>query len=206
VKFNTRDDGRHAGALEYAYSEIARAAGAEISLCRLIETKTGRFFATRRFDRGAGGRRIHTHSAAGLLHADFRIAGNEYADLFKLADALTRDYRAKRELFRRACLNVLLQNRDDHLKNFAFLMDASGAWTLSPFYDFTFNQGPRGWHTLSVAGEGEHPGNADLLRLAKGVSLEEKHAKEILAQTQDAQSGLATRAKNLGIPKSFIPR
>ncbi len=144
VKFATRDDGRHSGALEYAYSEIARVAGADMSPCRLLESQEGRFFATRRFDRAASGKRLHTHSAAGLLHLDFRIAGNEYADLFKLADALTHDYRAKQELFRRAALNVLLHNRDDHLKNFGFLMDSAGMWALSPFYDFTYNRGPGG--------------------------------------------------------------
>ena len=49
-------------------------------------------------------------------------------------------------------------------------MDEKGVWRLSPFYDFTFAHGPNGWQPLSVAGEGEHPGAADLLRLADDVS------------------------------------
>lgn len=204
VKFATRDDGRHSGALEYAYSEIARVAGADMSPCRLLESQEGRFFATRRFDRAASGKRLHTHSAAGLLHLDFRIAGNEYADLFKLADALTHDYRAKQELFRRAALNVLLHNRDDHLKNFGFLMDSAGMWALSPFYDFTYNRGPGGWHTLSVAGEGMNPGEADLLRLAESVRLSSRDAKEILSKARDALSVFPILAKDIGISASVI--
>jgi serine/threonine-protein kinase HipA len=197
VKFNTRADGIHAGAMEYAYNETARKAGADVPPCRLVETAAGRFFAVRRFDRAEGGRRIHLHSAAGLLHADFRVAGEEYATLFKLTDALTRDYQAKKELFRRAALNVLMNNRDDHLKNFAYLMSDKGEWTLSPLYDFTFSRGPNGWHTLSVAGEGERPAEADLLRLAADVSLAAKDAKEILEQVRSAAAGIPQRAKDL---------
>ncbi len=99
------------------------------------------------------GDRLHVASAAGLLHADFRTPGDEYALLFNLTDALTHDYAAKEELFRRATLNVLEHNRDDHLKNFSFLMDADGRWSLAPFYDFTWSEGADGWQTLSVAGE-----------------------------------------------------
>ena len=138
---------------------------------RLIETRAGVFFATKRFDRPDAGGRLHVASAAGLLHADFRTPGDEYALLFKLTDALTHDYSAKEELFRRATLNVLEHNRDDHLKNFAFLMDDQGRWSLAPFYDFTYSDGPNGWQTLSVAGEGANPTQADLDRLAHEVGL-----------------------------------
>ncbi|MBP5791469.1 MAG: HipA domain-containing protein, partial [Kiritimatiellae bacterium] len=59
VKFNTRRDGRDAGETEYRYYEAARAAGADISPSRLVETRAGRFFMTRRFDRTDGGGRFH---------------------------------------------------------------------------------------------------------------------------------------------------
>ena len=180
VKFNTRRDGRDAGETEYRYYEAARAAGAEISPSRLVETRAGRFFMTRRFDRTDGGGRLHMASAAGLLHADFRIPGDEYALLFRLTDALTHDRSAKQELFRRACLNVVARNRDDHLKNFSFLMDEKGRWSLAPFYDFTYAEGPNGWQTLSVSGEGANPGVDDLRRLAKDVGLESDESEPIL--------------------------
>ena len=171
VKFNTRRDGPDAGLREYRYYEKAVAAGVRMMPCRLIETRAGSFFATKRFDRTDDGGRLHVASAAGLLHADFRTPGDEYALLFKLTDALTHDYAAKEELFRRATLNVLEHNRDDHLKNFAFLMDAEGRWSLAPFYDFTYSEGPNGWQTLSVAGEGADPTQRDLDRLAHEVGL-----------------------------------
>ena len=180
VKFNTRRDGDAAGEMEFRYYEAAVAAGADIASSRLVETKADKFFMTRRFDRADGGGRVHMASAAGLLHADFRIPGDEYALLFRLTDALTHDRSAKSELFRRACLNVIAHNRDDHLKNFSFLMDEMGRWSLAPFYDFTYAEGPNGWQTLSVAGEGANPGVDDLRRLAKDVGLEKCESEPIL--------------------------
>jgi serine/threonine-protein kinase HipA len=201
VKFNTRNEGVYAGSLEFAYNELAKASGADVPACRLIDTKAGRFFATRRFDRRRGSR-LHLHSAAGLLHANFRIAGEEYATLFHLTAALTRDYMAKKELFRRVCLNVLAHNRDDHLKNFAFLMEATGDWRLSPLFDFTFSSGPNGWHTLSVAGEGERPTSKDLLKLAETVELEKADARDILEQVCSGMAELPRHGENAGVPKA----
>jgi len=196
VKFNTKRDGDCAGELEYRYYKAALAAGVDMSPSRLLETAAGRFFATKRFDRTDNGGRLHLASAAGLLHANFRIPGDEYEVIFKLTDALTHDYSAKKELFRRTALNVFAHNRDDHLKNSGFLMDANGVWTLAPFYDFTYAEGPNGWHTLSIAGEGANPGEDDLLRLAVRVNLSVKDAKEVIEMTKEAC---------FSIPTSILP-
>ena len=180
IKFPNQQDGPQAGIKELRYAQMALEAGVEMSLCRTIETSAGTFFATRRFDRTPDGKRYHFASAAGLLDVDYRIPGNEYRTLFRLTDALTHDYEAKKELFRRAALNVLAHNRDDHLKNFGFLMEPNGTWRLAPFYDFTYASGPNGWQTLSVSGEGQNPGKADLLRLADEVNLNINDAHDIL--------------------------
>ena len=190
VKFNTRREGNAAGETEYRYYKAALAAGADVAPSRLVATNAGKFFMTRRFDRTDGGGRIHMASAAGLLHADFRVPGDEYALLFRLTDALTHDRSAKEELFRRACLNVVAHNRDDHLKNFSFLMDEKGRWALAPFYDFTRAEGPNGWQTLSVAGEGANPGVDDLRRLASDIGLDRSESEPILDRVVESCRGL----------------
>ncbi len=204
VKFNSRADGPDASPLEFAYAEMAAAAGADVPEHRLIETTAGRFFATRRFDRAAQGQRLHLHSAAGLLHADFRMPGDEYDTLFRLTEALTHDHAQSVELFRRACLNVLACNRDDHLKNFAFLMDAGGGWRLAPLFDFTVHSGPNGWQTLSVAGEGQHPGRRDLLRLARQVDLNPREAAAVIEQVDAALAGFPARATDAGLSGATV--
>ena len=190
VKFNTRAEGNAAGETEYRYHLAAVRAGAAMMPCRLIETRAGKFFATKRFDRTSGDGRLHFASAAGLLHANFRMPGDEYRVLFKMTDALLRDYSAKLELFRRAALNVLAHNRDDHLKNFGFLMDATGRWSLAPLYDFTYANGPNGWQTLSVAGEGANPGEQDLLRLAEEAGVSRADATRIVSAVKESVVGL----------------
>ena len=202
VKFNSRADGPDAGPLEYAYAEMAAAAGTTVPEHRLIETRIGRFFAVRRFDRPRPGHRVHLHSAAGLLHADLRTPGEEYELLFRLVEALTRDYAQKREMFCRACLNVLACNRDDHLKNFAFLMGPDGVWRLAPLFDFTFHTGPNGWQTLSVAGEGRHPRREHLLKLADQVDLRLRDAAKIIAQVRGAVAEFGNLANRLALSKT----
>ena len=204
VKFDSKADGKDAGALEYAYAQVAQLAGADMPKHRLIETKAGDFFAVRRFDRPTHNTRVHLHTVAGLLQVDFRVSFLEYAEIFKLTAALTRDHSQALELFRRAALNVLACNRDDHLKNFSFLMDAQGQWRLTPFYDFTFNEGPGGWHTSSVAGNGENPGLEDLRRLGQQAQLRPKEVEVILEQVRGAVAQLPGIAAETGVAKKTV--
>ena len=206
AKFNAREDGPDAGPLEFVYAELAVAAGAVVPEHRLIKTKIGSFFAVRRFDRPSPVERRHMHSAAGLLHANFRTTGDEYDLLFRLTERLTNDYAQQLELFRRACLNVLACNRDDHLKNFAFLMDPAGVWRLAPLFDFTFNTGPGGWHTLTVAGEGQEPRREHLLKLASQVDLKPQDAKKIIDQVRGAVAGFGKLAKQHKLSKATTER
>jgi serine/threonine-protein kinase HipA len=97
------------------------------------------------------------HSAAGLLHSDFRVTSLVYEDLVSFTSALTKDIREVENMFRLAVVNVLAHNRDDHAKNFCFLMDLTGGCKLSPAYDLTFSGGPGGEQSTMVLGEGKIP-------------------------------------------------
>lgn len=51
--------------------------------------------------------------------------------------------------------NVLPHNRDDHAKNFSYILDdTTGKWSLAPAYDLTFGHGPGGEHSTTINGEG----------------------------------------------------
>src|SRR6185295_14013196 len=94
------------------------------------------YFAIERFDR-SGTMRRHTHTVGGLLDHPHGYAAFDYRDLLKVTRRLTRDERAVAEMFRRACFNVFARNRDDHTRNFAFVMNEQGVWKPSPAYDLT---------------------------------------------------------------------
>ena len=122
----------------------------------LLEGKKGRYFAIKRFDR-IGDKRVHMHSVAGLIHTDFRYPTLDYGDLLKLTMHLTKSMQEVKKVFRLACFNLFSHNRDDHAKNFSFLMDEKGVWGFSPAYDITFSSGPGGEHSTMYLGEGRNP-------------------------------------------------
>ncbi|MEX0893811.1 MAG: HipA domain-containing protein, partial [Gemmatimonadota bacterium] len=164
----------------------AEAAGVNVPSTRLFETRDGgRYFGAERFDREAN-RRLHMHTLSGLLHASHRLPSIDYEGFLKATLILTKDQRQVEEGFRRMVFNVLSHNRDDHVKNFSYLMDGQGAWRLAPAYDLVFSEGPRGQHTMAVAGEAEQPTERDMLRAAEDCDVDSGRAREILRQVRDA--------------------
>src|SRR5208337_3020424 len=87
-------------------------------------------------------------------------------------------------LFALACFNVLAHNRDDHVKNFWFLLNARSEWILAPAYDLVFSYGPGGEQSMLVTGEGRNPGIAELQALGKKHGI--TNAPEILTKVRKA--------------------
>jgi len=204
VKFTNSFDGKDAGAIEYVYSQIARLAGVEIMDTHLFSSKKGAgYFATKRFDR-IDNKRLHLHTACGLLHSDFRVPTLDYEDLIKLTSVLIKDAREVKKMFRLAVFNVLSNNRDDHSKNFSFLMDKQGQWKMSPAYDLTFSHGPKGEHSTMLMGEGKNPTIEHLILLSKVADINEVEAKNIIDQTRDVLSKWKNLAENAGVSKAKI--
>lgn len=171
---------------EAAYAAMARAAGITMAPVQVLRATSGEpFFVTDRFDRH-GSRRLHMQTVAALLDVDFRTATLDYIELLKVVRAMTRDQRAVEEMFRRMVFNIRALNRDDHLKNHAFLMDREGKWTLAPAYDLSFSRGPGGEHTLLVAGEGRRPGRAKIEQVAERSGIKPRRAAEILGEVEAA--------------------
>ena len=199
VKFPARGDEPHSAALEHAYFLMAAEAGLEVPRTQLLGQTARRpgYFAIERFDR-RGPARVHAHTLGGLLHLPHGYPALDYGALLEVTQALTRNHAAVREQFRRACFNVLAHNRDDHCRNFAFLMGEDGQWAPSPAYDLTFSPGPGGEHTLLVAGEGKAPGRAHLLELARRARI--KKPAEILDQVRRAVTRFASFADQARVP------
>ena len=204
VKFPNSSDGHEAGAIEYIYSLLAKNAGVEIMETHLFPSKQyAGFFATKRFDR-IGSQRLHAHTACGLLHSDFRTPSLDYSELLTLTRSLTRDIREVIKMYRLAVFNVLTHNRDDHSKNFSFLMNEKGEWKLAPAYDLTFSSGPNGEQSTSIMGEGKNPSIQHLLSLAKDAGISANDADLIIEQTQAALKDWQKLAKEYGVSNANI--
>lgn len=120
VNFPNMQDGLDAGSIEYVYALMAKDAGIEMPLFHVVPSGEGPgYFATKRFDRD-GNKRLHMHTACGLLHADFRSPSLDYKDLINLTFLLTRDIREAEKMFRLAVFTVLAHNRDTMQRTSAF--------------------------------------------------------------------------------------
>ncbi|MDI6837689.1 MAG: HipA domain-containing protein, partial [Rhizobiaceae bacterium] len=202
VKAPSSDDPREIGAEEKAYAFMAVAAGLEMAETRLFDTRKGRrLFATKRFDRTPVGR-LHMHTASGLLNANHREASLNYEQLHKLTHMMTRDAAEVLKMFRNMVFNVYARNRDDHAKNHAFLMDGNGRWSLAPAYDLTFSSGPGGEHSAAIAGECRSPGMPHLLAVARGASISDRDAKDVIEQVRTAVDRWPKFAEKVGLSRS----
>jgi len=206
IKFPANEDASDIGAVEVAYALMAEAAGMKVPPTRLFETRDGgRYFGAERFDR-EGSLRLHMHTLGGLLHASHRLPSMEYEGLLKATRLLTKDQRQVEEGFRRMVFNVLSHNRDDHVKNFSYLMDRKGAWVLAPAYDLVFSEGPRGQHTMAVAGEAQRPTERDMLRVAEDCDVDSPRAREIIQQVRDAVERWSEFARGTGVSAATTRR
>ena len=143
---------------------------------RLIE---GKYFSVQRFDR-ENGKRLHVHSAAGLLYASHRLPSLDYTELLKATMALTKDINEMEKMFRLMVFNVLIGNKDDHAKNFSFVYSNS-KWCLSPAYDLLPSVGFNNNHTTTINGKGK-PEIKDCMEVAKLTAFPLKTAKKIINQ------------------------
>lgn len=204
VKFPNTGDGADAGAIEYVYALMAVDAGLMMPDVHLFPSQaSGGYFAVQRFDKEQNNRR-HMHSACGLLHSDFRVPSLDYEDLLALTMILTRDIREVEKMFRLAVFNVLAHNRDDHGRNFSYLMDKDGEWKLAPAYDLTFSSGPRGEQSTTVMGEGKAPNQSILIKLGLEAKLPKNIICNIIEQTRVALGKWPELANAYGVATSNV--
>ena len=185
VKFRHTYDPQDMGQQEYHYNEVARKCGICVPDFKLIN---GRYFASRRFDIDAEGNRIHTATAGGLLCISLSNPVLDYSNLLALTGYLTQNPRDVEEMYRRMVFNYLTDNKDDHCKNFSFIVlkDRNGSWKwhLAPAYDLTLcTEGYNGEHATSVNGTG-HPTLKDFIAVGTKIKMNEQRCREIIEEVR----------------------
>jgi len=201
------------GRIEYAYSQMAKAAGIQMSPCRLLEENGRAHFMTRRFDRhvtpSGETHKHHVQTLCAMNHLDFRQRGTHaYAQLFLTISQLGLGDDAVSEAFRRMAFNVMARNCDDHTKNFSFLLHEGRSWELAPAYDVTHAYNPRGeWtyqHLMSVNGKFQGITRDDLLADADRFSV--RKPREILGEVRAAIENWSAFALEAGMEDTLRDR
>lgn len=204
VKFAATNDPADIGPLEEAYARMARAAGIVMAETRLIPSAKGPgHFATRRFDRPGPGKRLHMVSLGGVLEASPHMPSVDYDGFLKATLAITHSMADVEQAFRRMVFNVLARNRDDHVRQHAYLMDHRGDWRLAPAFDLTFSNGPGGEHYMAVVGEGRTITREHVERLGRAHGLSPKRVVSIMDDVRAALVDWASHARNTGVEVSM---
>ena len=193
------------GRVEMAYYLMAKAAGITMQECQLFEENGRAHFMTKRFDR-VGNEKLHMQSFCGLQHYDFNEVNSfSYEQLFETMRLLGLPYTDARQLFTRMVFNVMARNCDDHTKNFAFLMDKNGKWSLSPAFDVCHAYRPNSpWvsqHALSIEGKRTDFDVKDFINLATKMNI--KKPLEMIEQVRNAVGDWQKYAKEVEVDESL---
>lgn len=180
IKFRHTYDPVDMGVQEFHYNEVAKKCGINVTDFKLT---AGKYFTTRRFDMTDEGELIHTATAGGLLCVSLSEPVLDYSNLMALTGYLTQNPKDVEEMYRRMVFNYLTDNKDDHCKNFSFLVKKDDAgkwkWHLAPAYDLTLcAEGYNGQHATSVNQTG-FPTLTDFIAVGAKTKMSEKRCREI---------------------------
>jgi serine/threonine-protein kinase HipA len=185
---------------------MARAAGIEMTECRLLEEHGRRHFMTRRFDRPDDGRKLHMQTVGALEHVSYNEPGSySYEQVMLLIRRLGLGTLVVEQQLQHMVFNVVARSQDDHVKNIAFLMDRHGAWSLAPAYDVIWAWKPGNpWlasRQMSINGKRDGFTVADLRAVA---GLKRGRAEAILAEVVGVVAGCSEIAGEVGVDERMV--
>ncbi len=175
MKFPAEGEHREVCAIEELYARVARHGGIDMPRSRFFDLGAKySAFGVERFDRLVKDKqvlRVPIMSMSAYLQADHRLPSLDYETVLLATLRITGDQREVVKAFERCLFNVIMHNRDDHSRNFAFRMNEQGMWKLSPAFDLTYSFGPDGEHSTSIAGHGKNITRAQLMQVAKTAGI-----------------------------------
>ncbi|MFT5777739.1 MAG: serine/threonine-protein kinase HipA, partial [Crocinitomicaceae bacterium] len=129
-----------------------------------------------------------------------------YIDIFKTIEFLQLPYPNTEQLFMQMVFNVAASNRDDHTKNFSFLMNEKGDWSLSPAYDLTFPRDPyelfNSAHQIHINGKTKDILREDIVAVAELAGV--RNYNQIINNVIDHVSSFSERIKDYPVESKTI--
>lgn len=204
AKFPSREDRREVGAWEHVATALAAAAGIAVPETRLLRLgATHRTFAARRFDRVTEDRRLYASAMTLAGRRDGEDASYlDVAQAITLAGAPATIDVDLEQLFRRVVFNVLIANRDDHLRNHGFLRTPPG-WRLAPAFDLN-PASDKAEHGLALDERLRVPDIDVVHQTAPLYRLSAPRARDIEAEVRNALARWRTVARAAELPSEEI--
>ena len=187
--------------------ELARAAKLDVPAARLERlTRKHGTFCIARFDRMGTKRRFFTSAMTLLDHQDGERDAS-YLDLAELiaSQGATRHVEADlAQLFRRVLFNVLVSNRDDHLRNHGFLRATTG-WRLAPAFDVNPNL-DKHEHAMRLDEASAEPSVEAVLATAEFYRLTPRQAGKVATEVRGAVGQWMAVARGIGLSRAEVQR
>ncbi len=204
AKFPSSEDRRDVGLWEYLTYQLSVDAGIDMPPARALRLSSrGHTFAVQRFDRTPTSRRLYVSAMTRLARNESE--GSSYLDIVGAIESegsSTHINLQLTQLFRRALFNIIIGNRDDHLRNHGFLREGNG-WVLTPAFDVNPNP-DRGEHVLTIDGNNASPDSSLLMATAEFYRLAPKAANKVELEVRYAVRGWDKKAKEMGLRNSEI--
>ncbi|MCT7499879.1 type II toxin-antitoxin system HipA family toxin [Aliarcobacter cryaerophilus] len=188
--------------LEYLYYLFAKESGVNISPCELLEQEGRTHFLTYRFDL-KDNERFHIHSLSGMMHYNPAETYNDFIDMFRISLKLNLSQKDKEEVVKVILFNAIFGNKDDHSKNFSFLMNSQGKWSFAPAYDLTYTS--NGYHQMLLGNKVLNRALfEDLKNAFEPYNIKESFLKENIEKMIDIKhKKLVQEFINYDIPKNL---
>jgi len=182
VKFPSKIDKKDIGYEEYSLNELAKKCGLNVNEHILIKSnETKGFFAAKRFDR-VNGNRIHIISLAGLFDLEVSLSQIHYLGFLQTVKALCPE--DLEEAIGRMIFNYLIDNKDDHPRNFSFMyIEEQHKYRLTPFFDITST--PYLSEHMMLVNDKINPTLDDFIIEAKKVGFPSKKTEEIYCRIKN---------------------
>ena len=196
LKYDNESDSFPYARMEYAYYKMCLAAGIEMMHSELRTFSTASHFITERFDRNETGK-VHVQSLLAMTGG-----ADSYEDAFDVLRRLKMNYGDYEQLYRRMVFNVIAGNIDDHARNFSFLMDRIGRWSLAPAYDMVYSIDPsvldvQKGQFLSINGKKNDITEEDLVAVGRRYDI--NRPGEIIRNTLDVVSRIHDYMRECGV-------
>ncbi len=204
----TFGDPKGYGRMEFAYYQMAKDAGINISPSELLIDGDRAHFITKRFDRD-GNRKLHYASLCAMDHADFNQPGSySYEQLLATARQLSLPRQDAIEIYRRMVFNVIARNHDDHTKNTGFILDNPHAkWRLSPAFDIAYSyRKDSPWvnaHQMSLNSKRDDFTQEDLLSVGTLIGNFKQESKQIIDEVIAVVENWRDYANKAGVFDAF---
>ena len=159
-------------------------------------------FLTYRFDL-KDNERFHIHSLSGMMHYNPAETYNDFIDMFRISLKLNLSQKDKEDIVKVILFNAIFGNKDDHSKNFSFLMNSKGRWSFAPAYDLTYTS--NGYHQMLLGNKVLNRALfEDLKNAFEPYNIKESFLKENIEKMIDIKhKKLVQEFINYDIPKNL---